>query len=51
MCFAFDRITKEDTLTYRGEEKAKELLRFFDSDGDDMLDFSDFRGYLAHFNR
>lgn len=38
-------------LTYRGREKALDLLRRFDRDHDDKLDFSDFRGYLEHFGR
>lgn len=40
-----------DVLTYRGHEKALDLLRCFDRDHDDMLDFSDFRGYLEYFGR
>ena len=38
-------------LTYRGEEKAVALMRRFDRDHDDKMDFSDFRGYLKHFDR
>jgi hypothetical protein len=45
------RGAKEHVLTYRGHEKARDLLDSFDRNHDDMLDFSDFRGFLEHFNR
>ena len=45
------RGTVASVLTYRGEERALELLRFFDSDFDDKLDFADFCGYLEYFDR
>lgn len=51
-CFSrLPRGSTSDVLTYRGHEKALDLLRCFDRDHDDMLDFSDFRGYLEYFGR
>ena len=38
-------------LTYRGQEKALELMRHFNRDDDDMLDLSDFISYLTYFDR
>lgn len=47
----FSDRAKENVLTYRGEAKALELMAKFDRDSDGKLDYTDFRGYLSHFNR